>query len=78
MKTRKNSIRNKFDCFSEFTKNEIDILTISETELDASFPKTQFYMNGFSKPYRVDRKNKGGGILLYMRRGVISKPIQVF
>ena len=32
-----NSIRNKFDFFTRFTKNEVDILKISEPKLDSSF-----------------------------------------
>ena len=45
-----NSIRNKFDCLTEFNKNEVDIIMISETKLVLSFPKTQFCMSRFSKP----------------------------
>ena len=66
-----NSIRNKFDCFTAFTKNEADILTILETNLDSSFPQTQFCMNGFSK------LNSGGGTVLYITVGIIFKSIQV-
>ena len=50
---------------------------ISETNLDSSFQQTQFYMSGFSKSYRVDRNNKGGNILLYIREGILSKSILV-
>ena len=53
-----NSIRNKFDCLTAFTKNEVGILTISETKLNSSFPQTQSCMNDFSKPYKVDGNNK--------------------
>ena len=31
-----NSIRNKFECLTAFTKNEVDILIISEIKLDSS------------------------------------------
>ena len=37
---------------------------ISETKLDQSFPTSQFLMNGFSAPIRLDRNDKGGGIIL--------------
>ena len=33
---------------------------ISETKLDSSFPKTQFYMKSCSKAYLLDRGDKGG------------------
>ena len=41
---------------------------ISETKLDESFPSSQFFMNDFSSPRRLDRNcSGGGGILLYIR-----------
>ena len=43
-----NSIRNKFDAFSLIVKNNADILMISETKLDHSFPTAQFLIHGFS------------------------------
>ena len=72
-----NSIRNKFDCFTAFTKNEVDILMILETKVDSSFPQTQLCINGFSKSYIFYRNNKGGGTVLYIRVGIIFKSIQV-
>ena len=48
-----------------------------ETKLNSSFPQTQFYMSGFSKPYKLDRNNKGVYILFYIREGIISKSIPV-
>ena len=33
----------------------IDILIITETKLDDSFPEAQFFIEGFLKPYRLDR-----------------------
>ena len=37
-----NSLRNKFDLLSEQVKGYIDILMVSGTELDDSFPEGQF------------------------------------
>ena len=68
-----NSIRNKFDTLSLIVKNNVDILMISETKLDDSFPTTQFLLHGFSAPYRLDRNSKGGGILLYIREDIPSR-----
>ena len=48
-----------------------------ETKLNSSFPQTQFYMSGFSEPYKLDRNNKGVYILFYIREGIISKSIPV-
>ena len=37
-----NSIRNKFDNLSQLMRGKIDVLLISETKIDDSFPKGQF------------------------------------
>ena len=41
-----NSIRNKFDTLVQQITNNIDILMISETKLDNSFPEGQFLIPG--------------------------------
>ena len=46
---------------------------ISETKLDESFPTSQFMINGFSAPFRLDRNEKGGGIILYTREDIPSR-----
>ena len=65
-----NSIRNKFEQLIYIVNNEIDILMVSETKLDDTFPTSQFLMQGFSTPFRNDRTSKGGGILLYVREDI--------
>ena len=35
---------------------------VSETKIDDTFPESQFLIEGFSTPYRLDRTAKGGGI----------------
>ena len=49
-----NSLRNKFEFLISLIKDNIDILMISETKLDQSFPTNQFMINGFSAPFRLD------------------------
>ena len=56
-------------------QDKADLLIISETKLDSSFPNARFYMKSYSKPYRVDRNSKGGGIILYVREDIPSKLI---
>ena len=48
----------------------LDILMISETKLDDSFPEAQFHIEGFRAPFRLDRNKYGGGILLYVRNNI--------
>ena len=69
-----NSVRNKFDLLSDIIKNNIDILMISETKLDSSFPNAQF-RNGYSEPYRLDRNGNGAGILAFIREDIPTKLI---
>ena len=38
---------------SEASKH-LDILLIYKTKIDESFPSTQFLLDGFSRPYRLD------------------------
>ena len=43
---------------------------ISETKIDESFPTSQFLIDGFSSPYRLDRNSNGGGILVYFKNNI--------
>ena len=50
----------------------IDVLLISETKIDK--PSTsQFLMDVFSSPYRLDRNANGSGILVYLKNNIITK-----
>ena len=72
-----NSVRNKFDFLPHHVKGKINILIISETELDESFPTGQFLLDGYSVPFRFDRNASGGGILLSIREDIPSKLLSV-
>ena len=52
------------------------MLMVSETKIDDTFPESQFLIEGFSTPFRLDRTAKGGGILLYIRQDIPSKYIK--
>ena len=68
-----NSIRNKFDHLMAAVSGNIDILLITETKIDSTFPINQFYFNGYNVPYRNDRNTNGGGILVYIRDDIRSR-----
>ena len=57
----------------EVIGNNIDVLLISETKLDASFSSSQFILDGFIPPYRLDRTQHGGNIMLFIRAGIPSR-----
>ena len=51
-----NSMRNKFHALTEIIRGNLDILVLTETKLDHTFPEKQFLIPGYKKPYRRDRK----------------------
>ena len=57
-----NSLPNKFEQLKDIVMQYIDILVLTETNLDDTFPTAQFLVNGFSEPYRLDRNRKGDGL----------------
>ena len=71
---RNKSIRNKFDHLITITKGNVDVLMISETKLDESFPSMQFSIDGYNI-FRSDRNTKEGGILVYVRDDIPCKLI---
>ena len=73
-----NSLRNKFGFLSSQITKYVDILLLSETKLDDSFPTGQLSLNGYSKPYRLYRSSNGGGILLYVRDDIPSRLLTDF
>ena len=70
-----NSVRNKFDLLSDIIKNNFNILMISETKLDISFPNGQFQIHGYPESYRLDRNGNRGGILVFIREDILTKLI---
>ena len=68
-----NPIRHKFDELKYIIRENIDIFVISEIKLDIIFPSTQFCINGYSKPFRLDRDKSGGGIIILIRNDIPCK-----
>ncbi len=71
-----NSIRNKFDNLRNIIAGNVDILLVSETKLDDSFPAKQFLIEGYSLPFRLDRSGRAGGLLLFVREDIPSKALK--
>ena len=72
-----NSIRNKIENLADIVSNKIDILLITETKIDHTFPSAQFLINSFSEPIRLDRSACGGGLLLYIRKDITFKKLSL-
>ena len=70
-----NSVVSKLEHLREVIGNYLDILTIQETKLDESVPTAQLLIDGYNEPYRLDRNRCGGGVLIYVREDIPSKPL---
>ena len=65
-----NSIRNKFSALQHILCNSyVDLLGISETKLDDTFPHGQFHVDNYVLN-RKDRTSHGGGVALYVRSDI--------
>ena len=62
-----NSITTKFEPLMSLFKDNIDLLMVSETKLDETFPPGQFKIDGYSTPIRLDRNRHGGGVMIFPR-----------
>ena len=68
-----NSLSNKFEQLKDIVMQHIDILVLTETKFDNTLPTAQFLVNGFSEPYRLDRKRNRGRVMIYIRENIPSK-----
>ena len=73
-----NFINPKFEQLSSLIKDRVDILLVSETKLDASFPKSNFIIEGYKDPIRLDRDCHGGGVMFFIRDDLASKEIETY
>ena len=59
------------------TKNlSLDYLILSETKKDESFPTFQLNVEGYEIRARSDRDKYGGGLIEFVRRGLIRKRLR--
>ena len=70
-----NSLANKFDTLTLIIKDRVDIPVLVETKLGGSFTDKQCTIEGYTKPYRLDRNCNRGGILIYVRKDIPSKEL---
>ena len=50
----------------------MDIFLVGETKIDSIFLTSQFLMSGYSNVYGLDRNNKEGGIMLFVKDNLIT------
>ena len=63
-----NSIRNKFEIDSNSIKGSLDILMISKTKLNSTFPSKQFTNEWYAAPIKFHRNSREGEFLYTYRR----------
>ena len=68
-----NSFHNKFQALKGLFKGKLDILCVSEIKIDESFPTSQFFKEGFSTPFRLDRNHE---IIIYVREDIPCKELK--
>ena len=69
-----NSLRFKFDDLKEIISKSLpDILVFAETKLDSSFSNAQFFLEEYYEPTRKDKSCHSGGIIEFIRKGIIRK-----
>ena len=69
-----NSIRYIIEPLSEAVLRKI---LVSETKIDMSFLTSEFVIQGFAAPFRLDRTITGGGMLVYIRNDILSKLLSI-
>ena len=74
-----NSLRNKIIDLREVLKHiSLDYFVLSETKLDKSFQCAQFQISDYEIRARRDRNKYGGGLIEFVKKGLICKRFKTF
>ena len=74
-----NSLRNKIIDLREVIRAlSLDYFVLSETKLDDSFPSAQFKIDDYEIRGRKDRNKHGGGLIEYVKKGIICKRLKEY
>ena len=75
-----NSLGEKINHLREICKESpIDILCVDETKIDSTYPDAQFKINDYQfPPFRRDRNKYGGGKIVFIRQGLITRRLPKF
>ena len=67
-------MRHKLD-YIENICNEADIICLTETHLDLNITNDGIFIEGYcNDPFRKDRNNSGGGVIVYFSNHLIVQP----
>ena len=75
-----NSLGENINHLREICKESpIDILCVDETRIDSSYPDAQFQINDYQfPPFGGDRSKHGGGKIVFIRQGLITRRLPKF
>ena len=59
-----NYLSSKFDDLKILVPVMFDILLITETKFDDTYPISQFHIEGYSMLYRLERNRNGRGLII--------------
>ena len=72
-----NSLNNKSQALQYVINRNLDITLLLKIKVDDSFPSAQFMLKNYGISYRLDRNSNDGGLLLYGRKDILCKFLQV-
>ena len=55
--------------------NKLDILLITETKTDSTFPLNHFAIQRYLKPF--NRNRNGGGVFIYVREDIQGRALKI-
>ena len=53
------------------------LLPVAETKIETSLPATQFFLEGYHSPYRLDVSHKTCGLLVYVKATIPSRQLSL-
>ena len=71
-------MRNKFSSLQELVANNTDVLVFEETKLNDTFPGGCFTLPGYKSPFRKDRDDHRGWIMVFNREDILSRKLDMF
>ena len=66
----------KFEPLRDIIKDNVDILLVSETKINESYPEGRFFIEGYKEPIRLDRNKNGGGLMFFIHDDLECKEIK--
>ena len=70
-----NFLAGQFEAIKGFIKSKLDILVLQETKIDSTYPTSQFLIEGFDHPFRLDHNKHWSGIMIYIKDNLPCKQI---